>query len=110
MNLPDELPAAPAGRKHIQRAISITPHSDDLGDLILASRDHRGDRGMLSAEARTRSGVNAHSRIAVAIDGYQSASNVPEQPVTHLARVKHSRSRGNQFFVPSIAHEGNVPA
>jgi hypothetical protein len=110
IDLADELPAAPARRQHVQRAICVTPHRHDPGDLVLASRNHGGDRGVLGAEAGSLSGVDAHTRITVACGCDQRASDFSEHSVAYLARVENGCGQGDQLIVQSIAHERTLPA
>src|SRR5215469_5115529 len=64
--LADKFTAPSAGRQNVQLSVGITPHCHDLGDLIFARGHHGGDGSVLGAEAGTRGGVDADTRVAAA--------------------------------------------
>lgn len=60
VDLTDELAAAPARWKHVERSVLVPPDGDDRGNPVLTGGHHRRYRGMLGAEARPRPRVDAH--------------------------------------------------
>lgn len=99
VDLVDELSASSTRRQHMQDSFVAPPHRDDLLDPVLAGRDHCGDGTVLRAEPRTRFGVDADTRVTVALVGDERRSYVSEETTSNNMWVEYGLRQADQFVV-----------
>ena len=104
VDLPNELPAPPAGRQHVEHIVLVAPDRHDPGDSVFAGCDHRGDRGVLSAEASTGPSIDAHADELSPDVSHEGGGHIPEEPVAYEMRIENSHRRRNQLVVRHLRH------
>ena len=99
VHLADKLATPATRRKNVSDIVLVLPDRDDAVDLQLSSRNHRGDRAVLGAEAGPGRSVDAYTDVYVAGARAQSSGNIAEEAASYRLRMQNRFGSPDEFLI-----------